>query len=240
MKPIIGLTPSVQEDGSVSLLEAYSRAIEQAGGIPILLPYVKNSDTLDGYTDICDGFFFTGGVDVSPELYGEDKRKTCGNTQPLRDEMELYILEKALQLDKPILAVCRGVQILNVALGGSLYQDIPTEIKTDINHVQKESRFEPSHSVTIYKNTPLEQLIGKGEMIANSFHHQAIKALGNDLSVMAKADDGIIEAVYMEDKKYIRGYQWHPERLCFTNDDNKKIFLEFIKAADNSRRIIND
>ncbi len=232
MKPVIGLTVSVKDDGSVSLLEAYSRAIESAGGIPILIPYVKNTDIYDDFIEICDGIFITGGADIDPRRYGKDKNNTCGAIQPLRDEMELYILDEALCKNKPVLAVCRGVQLLNVGLGGTLYQDIPTEYPSEINHTQTEGRFIPSHKVKIVKDTPLFELIGKDKMTANSFHHQAIMDLAEGLKPMAYAEDGIIEAVYLPARDYVRGYQWHPERLFDSDGGNRKIFLDFIKACN--------
>ena len=235
MKPVIGLTVSVQDDGSVSLLEAYSRAIENAGGIPILIPYVKNTDIYNDFIELCDGIFITGGADIDPHRYGESKKNTCGAIQRLRDETELYVLCEALCRNKPILAVCRGTQLLNVYLGGTLYQDIPTEYPSKINHVQDEGRFEPSHSVKIADGSPLSKLVGKDVMTANSFHHQAIKNVGKDLVPMAYAEDGIIEAVYLPSKAYVRGYQWHPERIFDTDTDNRKIFLDFINACNKER-----
>ena len=231
MKPIIGLTASVQDDGSISLLEAYSRAITECGGIPILIPYVKNTDVYDDIIKKCDGVFITGGADIDPHRYGESKKNTCGQLQQLRDEMELYILGEVLRRNKPILAVCRGVQLLNVYLGGTLYQDIPTEYPSKINHTQKEGRFEPSHSVGVVKDSPLCKLVLKDVMTSNSFHHQAIKDLAVGLEAMAYAEDGIIEAVYLPSRYYVRGYQWHPERLFDTDTDNKKIFSDFINTC---------
>lgn len=231
MNPVIGLTVSVQDDGSVSLLEAYSRAIAECGGIPILIPYVKNTDIYDDIIRKCDGIFVTGGADIDPRRYGDDKKNTCGQIQSLRDEMEFNILGEALCNNMPILAVCRGVQLLNVYLGGTLYQDIPTEKPSLINHVQKEDRFEPSHSVRVVEGSPLFKLVGENKMVANSFHHQAIKDLAEELEIMAYADDGIIEAVHLPTKAYVRGYQWHPERLFDTEENNRKIFLDFINAC---------
>ena len=235
MKPIIGLTVSVQDDGSVSLLEAYSRAIEKCGGVPILIPYVKNTDVYDDIIKKCDGIFITGGADIDPCRYGKAKKNTCGQLQQLRDEKELYILDKAMCKNKPILAVCRGIQLLNVYLGGTLYQDIPTEYPSKINHTQKEGRFEPSHSVEIVEGAPLFKLVNKEVMTANSFHHQAIKDLAVGLEAMAYAEDGIIEAVYLPSRYYVRGYQWHPERLFDTDTDNEKIFLDFINACNREK-----
>jgi putative glutamine amidotransferase len=119
-----------------------------------------------------------------------------------------------------------------VALGGTLYQDIPSQLKTDILHKQTQERFEPSHHIRVIENTPLHAMAGgKTSMVGNSFHHQAIKEMGRGLAVMARAEDGIIEAVYMPDKPYVRAYQWHPERLWQIDSDNCTIFTDFVKAC---------
>ena len=126
------------------------------------------------------------------------------------------------------MGICRGIQLINVALGGTLYQDIATECPSEISHQQSEPKTLPSHEVKIISDTPLMELICKKRMIANSFHHQAIKALGEGLLVTAYSRDGIIEAIYYNGESYIRGYQWHPE-LLYTNAENKAIFDNFIK-----------
>ena len=130
-----------------------------------------------------------------------------------------------------MLAICRGLQLTNVALGGSLYQDIPTEYKTDILHRQTAPAGESTHTASVVTGTPLDTLIGKKSMTVNTFHHQAIKKLGKGLEIMASADDGIIEAVYHSDHPYLRAYQWHPEKLYDTDDNNRRIFDDFIEAC---------
>ena len=232
MKPIIGLLAEIDSDGTAKVKGTYSEAIEKSGGLPILLPYVKDGEVISQFTEICDGFVFTGGADISPLYYGEEPSAACGVIQHLRDKLELAAFERIIRTNKPILAICRGIQLLNVALGGTLYQDIPSEIPSDISHRQLEPVDSPSHSVTVVSGTPLSEIAGGAEIItANSFHHQAIKTLGRGLSVMANADDGIIEAVYADGERYIRGYQWHPERLVDKDDNNRRIFDSFIKAC---------
>lgn len=231
MKPIIAILTPVDDERSVNLLNTYSSAIERSGGTPIIIPYTESEDTLNEYVRLCDGVLFSGGCDIEPERFGEKTKETCGNIQKYRDALEFAFFKKAFELKKPIMAICRGIQVVNVALGGTLYQDIPTEIPSEIPHRQKEARSSPSHDVKIISDTPLMELIGKERMTANSFHHQAIKALGESLEVMALADDGIIEAVYYNGENYILGYQWHPERLCEINSDNKALFDNFINAC---------
>ena len=231
MKPIIAITPDVDTDGNTKILKAYIDAIENAGGTPVLVPYTENMDTLMSFIDLCDGVCFTGGIDVDPKRYFEEKMIWCKETRDIRDIFDLSIFELATKKNKPIFAICRGAQLINVALGGTLYQDIPTEISTSILHTQSEPKFEHSHEVKIVENTPLYALLGKERIKANSFHHQAIKKLGKDLEIMAFADDGIVEAIYMPDYPYLRAYQWHPERICQNDEKQKKLFEDFILAC---------
>lgn len=143
----------------------------------------------------------------------------------------MEVFNKAYKENKPILAICRGVQLFNVALGGTLYQDIPTQYKTEVHHIQGEERFSASHDILIEKHSPLYTLVKKDVMVGNSFHHQAIKNLGSELEIMARATDGMVEAVWSPKKRYLRGYQWHPERLFDIDGDNRKIFEDFIAES---------
>jgi putative glutamine amidotransferase len=231
MTPLIGLTVAIDKDGHPQTLAPYCRAIEAAGGLPLLLPYVSDGAMLDAFIDRCDGIFLTGGMEIEPARYGEEKRPTCGETQPLRDEVELAVLARAIKADKPILAICRGAQLVNVFFGGTLYQDLPTEYPSDIPHRQPNGIFAPSHCILIEKNTPLAATVRKREMVGNSFHHQAIHRLGEGLVVMATAEDGTVEAVFAPALSYLRAYQWHPERLYAADADNRLLFADFIEAA---------
>ena len=232
MKPIIGMLAEVDSELSVKLQNSYVKAIEQSGGIPILLPYVRDGGSIKQFVELADGFCFTGGVDVEPQRYGEQTKETCGEIQYARDELEFKVFDEIVHTNKPILAICRGIQLVNVALGGTLYQDIPTELETTMLHRQTEPKDSPSHEVNVEENTPLYALVGGAARItANSFHHQAIKQLGKGLAVMSRADDGIIEAVFGTDYPYLRAYQWHPERLCGIDTNNRRIFDDFIEAC---------
>lgn len=235
MKAKIGILASVDAERAGAVLHTYVHSIEASGGLPLLIPYVKSKELLKEALAFCDGFLFTGGGDADPALYGEVTSPHCGKIEPLRDELDFASLEYALASGSPILGICRGIQILNVALGGTLYQDIPTEYKTEICHSQTNGLHAYSHSVKIEKDTPLYSLVGACEMPSNSFHHQAIKDLGSGLIPMAYADDGIIEAVYSRENAFIRGYQWHPERLFDADDRHKKIFEEFIAACEQNK-----
>ena len=228
MIPLIGMLGAVDGEKNVSLIYNYVKAIEKSGGLPLLLPFVESDEAIDGFVSRCDGFLFTGGVDIDPCRYGEEKKPTCGDIQSNRDELEFKVFKKAFESGKPILGICRGAQLVNVALGGTLYQDLPTELASDIAHRQKEGILDYSHRINVVKGTPLYALMGEEKIKGNSFHHQAIKMLGDGLKVMAKANDGVVEAVWYEGDRYLRAYQWHPERLYMADDFNKRIFDDFV------------
>lgn len=231
MNPIIGMLVEIDNDSVTKVQNTYISSVAESGGIPFIIPYIENDDTLDQLIELCDGFLFTGGCDIHPRHYGEEVSPLCGSCQSYRDNLELKVFEKAIKSGKPIMGICRGCQLINVALGGTLYQDIPSELNTNILHRQTEPQNAPSHSVTIKSGTPLFELIGNDKMRANSFHHQAVKQTGKGLKPMAVADDGIIEALYCESEQYIRAYQWHPERLYTSERNNKLIFDDFICAC---------
>lgn len=235
MMPLIGIFADVDEKINNHLPNPYVHAIERAGGMPLHLPYVTGEGAVAEFIALCDGFFFTGGVDVDPALYGAEKHEKCGELHPLRDSLEKMAFEKALASGKPILGVCRGAQFINVMLGGALYQDIPTECPSDIRHVQGAAWDTHGHAVSVVAGTPLADLIGAGEHPANSFHHQAICTLGAGLAVMATAADGTVEAVWLPSHPYLRAYQWHPERLVDTDAAQASIMRDFILAAEQSR-----
>lgn len=231
MTPIIAILGAIDDERTLSLKGAYAHAIEKFGGLPIVIPYTENEEALDGYIELCDGVLFSGGCDVEPKNFGEETKAACGKIQLFRDSLELSFFKKAFEAKKPIMGICRGAQLINVALGGSLYQDIPSEISTDISHRQKESGEISAHEIRILSDTPLMELIGEEKIAVNSFHHQSIKALGEGLEVMAFAEDGIVEAVCFNGENYVIGYQWHPEKLRDTDQYKKLLFNDFIKAC---------
>lgn len=236
MKPIIGMLAEVDDERLTHVRPAYVHAIEAAGGLPLLLPYIEDAEAVADFVALCDGFFFTGGMDVDPARYGEKIKPTCGTIQRYRDDLEFRVLGEVLKTDKPILAICRGAQLVNIAFGGTLYQDLPSEYDTSVLHRQRESDFAPSHPILVERGTPLFELVGKATMMGNSFHHQAIKTLGEGLEVMARAEDGMIEAVWATRARYLRAYQWHPERLYDLDADNRTVFAEFISEARKTQR----
>ena len=233
MKPIIGIFAKIIDaDKKSELLYDYAKVIEKSGGLPVLLPYVEEEETLDQFINICDGFMFSGGGDVAPSYYGEETKPTCGAIENYRDKLEFQAIDKIIKMDKPILAICRGMQLINVYLGGTLYQDIPTEIPSQLNHKQKSSeRYLVTHDILINEGTPLREITKQSRIIGNSFHHQCVKKLADGLVVTATADDGIIEGYYLPTHKYLMAYQWHPERLYELDKINEKIIRSFVDAC---------
>lgn len=231
-KPVIGLVPLVDESReSYWMLPGYMEGVEQAGGIPVMLPLTADEEALARMVDMMDGFIFTGGHDVSPALYGEEKLPFCAECCPGRDEMERRLFPMALEKNKAVLGICRGLQLINSILGGTLYQDLPTQHPSEICHRQKAPYDAACHEVALVENMPLQKVIGKTSTGVNSCHHQAIKALAPELAAMAYSPDGLVEAVCMPSKRFVWALQWHPEFSYKVNSDSVKIFNAFVDAA---------
>ena len=231
MKKMIGIIAAVDSEGKSFVPQEYVHAIELSGGMAIALPYTKEIENIDRFVGLCDGFLFVGGEDIHPSLYGEEKTDLCGNIQPLRDEFESLAFGRVFASKKPILGVCRGMQFLNVAMGGSLYQDINSSIQTKLVHRQEHPHTQPSHDISIMHGTPFYGVLEEDSIAINSWHHQAVKKLGEGLAVMAQAEDGIIEAIYMPGRRYFVGVQWHPERSFDVDAKSRKIFAHFLHCC---------
>ena len=205
MHPMIGITVGNNTDGDFFLRRQYCTAILRAGGIPILLPPVGSPSSAVG---ICNGILLSGGGDIAPSLCGitDYNPAFLFEPSPERDKYELELTKSALERDIPILAICRGIQVLNVAAGGTLHFHID-------GHTQKRSRDQPSHKIEITHDSGLCRLVTERELWVNSFHHQAIDRVGEGLIVTAMAEDGIIEAVEGVGKRFCMGVQWHPEHM---------------------------
>lgn len=231
MLPIVGVIPLWDDEKeSIWMLPGYMDGLRQAGGLPIMLPLTTDEREIEQLLDMVDGVLFTGGHDVSPEIYGEEPLDHTVVTCKKRDEMERIVLNKAMERDKSILGICRGIQFINAALGGTLYQNLPTQHPSDVEHHQKPPYDVPVHNVHIVKNGPLFELLRKEELSVNSYHHQAIKELAPDLCVMAKSTDGLIEAVYKPDQKFLWAVQWHPEFSYLSDQSSREIFRAFVKS----------
>lgn len=233
-RPLIGLTPSLNDDESrISLSRCFIDAIVAVGGMPVILPMTGDAALLMETVERCDGVLFTGGGDIDPRAFGQDTRPCCGGISVERDAMEIP-LAKLLHArhDKPVLGVCRGEQIINVALGGTVYQDIPTDCPTArLAHRQKMPARYGAHSVTIRRDTKLYSILGTESADVNSLHHQAVDQVAPELAVAALAPDGIIEAVESKTHPFYIGVQWHPEVLAATDAASQAIFRGFVQAC---------
>lgn len=232
MKPVIGIFGVIDSEGKHSLTLNYIKAISSSGGIPVILPSVSREEDIARLVDMCDGFCFTGGVDIHPKYYGEEKLDVCGEIHDPRDVFEMWAIRHVLESGKPLIGICRGEQLINVALGGSLYQDLPTDRPSDIDHRQTAPRSETTHTASVLPGTPFAELLGVETVNVNTIHHQAIKRLGEGLRAMAVASDGVVEAIYHESHPYLRAYQWHPEALYESDEASVRIFNDFIRAAE--------
>jgi len=227
-KPMIGVTPLWDaEHQSVWMLPDYLDGIKAAGGLPVVLPLEMSEEDANQVVETCDGFLFTGGQDVSPELYGMKDATGTIVARPESDKMETLLLSKALQADKAVLGICRGLQFINVFLGGTLWQDLPSQHPSEIAHRQGKPYGVSSHQVKLSGN--LKSLLGKDILEVNTLHHQAVKDLGKGLTAMAIAPDGIVEAVQMLGKRFVWSVQWHPEYLFRTDSDSLAIFSCFVE-----------
>ncbi|MBX9571672.1 MAG: gamma-glutamyl-gamma-aminobutyrate hydrolase family protein [Candidatus Obscuribacterales bacterium] len=233
MKPIIGINVDVtgERPKEARVQANYYEAVTRAGGIPILIPPVADHD-LEEIIKRIDGVMFIGGLDYCPSIYGEDKHEKSEIAHDDRVEFDLRFLQKCLQRKElAVLGICAGAQILNIGLGGSLHQDIPSEFPdSPVQHSSHNGWSEgfSKHNVNIEKGTALGTIYSKHELAVPTSHHQAVRTLGKGLRATAFADDGIIEAVELESHPYVIGVQWHPERDF---EGNKELFESFIKAS---------
>ncbi len=231
MKKIIGVMPLWDDEkNSIWMLPGYMDGIKQAGGIPFIFPFSDDEDELSALMEMCGGILFTGGHDVSPEMYHEIPLEGLISCCEKRDNMESIVLKLALEADKSILGICRGIQFINAALGGALYQDLHLQHPSAVEHHQQAPYDIPSHEVVLIKGTPLQKYLNRDSLVVNSYHHQAVKELAPGLESMAVSPDGLIEALYMPGKRFIWAVQWHPE-FSFHNDLNsRRIFSAFIDS----------
>ena len=231
-RPRIGVIPLVDgERESYWMLPGYLKGVMEAGGLPAMLPLTADRGMLEQIADQWDAFLFTGGQDVSPAVYGQQALPVCGERCHLRDDMERTLLALALERDKPVFGICRGIQLINAALGGTLYQDLPAQAPSDVEHHQSPPYDRPVHQVEIVEDTPLFGLLNKRVLSVNSYHHQAVRDLAPGLRAMAYSTDGLVEAVYAPGKRYVWAVQWHPEFSFQTDSDSKKLFQSFVDAA---------
>ena len=232
MKPIIGINCDYEEEYKQPYsftYRNYCEAIIASGGIPLLLPIIKDNNDVKRLLKNIYGLLLTGGYDVLPQRYGKERHKKTVCVHPDKFASDITLVLAALRMKKPILAICYGAQLVNVALGGSLIQDIPSEVKTPLIH--KDAKNEQyTHSITIEKNTLLYKIIRTDRIETNSTHHQAVKNLGKGLKDTAHTADGIIEAIEWKDYPFLLGVQWHPERMIDT-PFHASLFIALINAS---------
>lgn len=232
MKPIIGLIPLYDDEKeSYWMLPGYMKALEKCGALPVMLPMVDGKEDCQELMQHIDGLLLTGGHDVDPDVYNEATSDKCGTVCKARDKMEAILLDMFLKEDKPVFGICRGIQFMNAYLGGTLYQDIPTEYKSQVSHVMVKPYDRPVHKVHVLENTVLSDIIGAGEYPVNSYHHQAIKDLSSELNVLARAEDGLVEAVSVKGKNFAMAVQWHPEFSYETDSKALKLIQAFVDAC---------
>jgi putative glutamine amidotransferase len=238
MKPHIGISGNILVDQTgpfpgykrAYVNQDYIEAVTLAGGIPFILPIIEDKEQIKQQMEQIDGLVLSGGQDVDPFLYGEEPSPLLGDIFPKRDIYEKYLIQYALKQEKPILAICRGMQILNVACGGTLYQDISLLAGTSIKHNQYNHPSLPTHSVILQKGTRLFQLYGE-RIVTNSFHHQAIQQVAPGFQIAASAKDGVIEAIEKEGDPFVVGIQWHAEMMAKEDKCMLDLFKLFIEQV---------
>lgn len=239
MRPSIALTTAEftsphYRGPQVMVSSAYLAALERAGAIPVLLTPAHGADSVRELLSACDGLLLTGGEDVDPALYGQPPHPNLEEVSSARDEMEILALETALEKGLPVLAICRGIQILNVAFGGSLFQDLPSQRPEGLIHEQSAPVTERWHGTKLAADSRLAEVFDAAERPVNSYHHQAVDRIGEGLRAVAWSEDGLVEALEAADGRWVVGVQWHPERLdpdAPDSDPDRRLFRAFVKAA---------
>lgn len=231
MLPIIGITSSYdREVGRIFLSHYYIEAVEAAGGLPLVLPCILPEDHVEQVLNSIHGLILSGGVDVDPLLFGEEPLPAMGDICPRRDRLELMLTRRALALNMPVLGICRGVQILNIAAGGKVIQDIGSTMKGTFKHQQQAPRWYGTHTIRTLPGSKLAAILGE-EMVVNTFHHQAVGEVAEEFAVSAWSLDGVVEGIESKKHRYVLGLQSHPE--CMWNYDPRilGLFQSFIQAC---------
>ena len=232
-RPLIGVTIGYASKNHeiFTLRDDYVRAVEKAGGLPVVLAPGRPEDAAD-LLETVDGLLLTGGADVDPGLYGEERHETVTRVIPERDAFEIALCREALRKDQALLAICRGQQVLNVATGGTLIQDIPSQVSGAGDHDPETERWETVHQVRILPRTRLREILERETIDVNSFHHQAVRGLGQGLVISATAtEDGVIEGIELPGRRLAVGVQWHPEAFWDQPDDFQPLFDALVKAC---------
>jgi putative glutamine amidotransferase len=242
-RPVIAVSPDITESTPETplvryeLKVAYADAVLRAGGLPIVVPYSDDRQVIEQFLDRVSGVLITGGAfDVPPDAYGETPREGLGKLRPERTRFETALIKVAMARHLPVLGICGGMQLLNVALGGSLFQDIARELPNARPHQQNHDRTQPLHPIEVKDGTLLADCLGKGQVMVNSTHHQSVNRLGTNVVASATAPDGVIEAIEAKEYPWAVGVQWHPELLIDTVPPHLGLYRTFVNKAREVRR----
>ncbi|ACA60512.1 peptidase C26 [Candidatus Desulforudis audaxviator MP104C] len=228
---VIGITCLQEhEHGQVFLPESYFRAVEQAGGVPVLLPPLSPGLGVGRMVELVDGILLAGGGDVDPVFFGEEPLPDTGIITPERDLFEIALVRRVLHAGRPVLGICRGMQVLNIAAGGDIHQDV-SRAGARIKHYQEAPRWHPTHRLHVRPGSLLARILGEGALRVNSLHHQAVRRLAPGFSVSAQAGDGIIEAVEGTGPAFVLGVQFHPESMYERHPVFLNLFAALVEAA---------
>ncbi|ABO51397.1 peptidase C26 [Desulforamulus reducens MI-1] len=231
MIPIIGITSSYDDKtGRTFLSRDYIQAVTAAGGLPLVLPCILPESSVPFLLELVDGLILSGGVDVDPLIFGEEPHPQMGEICPERDKFEFTLTKQALGQDLPILAICRGVQMLNIVAGGSILQDIGATVQCPVKHSQEAPRWYGTHTINILPESRLAKIWGK-KMVVNSYHHQAVGTVGKGFIVSAWSVDGVVEGMESTTHSFVLGVQCHPECMWEKDTVIFQLFREFVQAA---------
>ena len=240
-RPIIGITatsiarPSDNFMGatgwSSALSNKYSSGVFEAGGAPVLFPNVGGETLVDDFLGKVDGLLLSGGLDINPLLFGEQPEKDLGGIDPERDKLELALIRAAMKKRIPIFGICRGIQALAVAAGGTLQQDVHRKTKTGMKHMQVAAGETATHDVEIKKSSRLHGILRKTKTLVNSYHHQSVAEAPKGFKITANAPGGVIEAIEFDGDYFALAVQWHPEMLLAA-EDSKRLFAAFVETAE--------
>ncbi|AVQ16782.1 gamma-glutamyl-gamma-aminobutyrate hydrolase family protein [Fusobacterium gonidiaformans] len=245
MKALIGITGSIITCGNDEIFATYERAyvnddyvsaVEKAGGIPIILPIVEEEENIKEFVSRVDAIVLSGGYDIDPSYWGEEIGRKYERIYPRRDHYEMLVIKYAKELKKPVLGICRGHQMINVAFGGSLYQDLSEIPGSYIQHVQQAKYYEATHGIEIEEGSFISKSMGVKNRV-NSYHHLAIKDLGNSLRIVGRAPDGVVEAIeYITEEQFFIGVQFHPEMMHRHHEFALHLFQDFIQEVERRKK----
>ncbi|MDE2125415.1 MAG: gamma-glutamyl-gamma-aminobutyrate hydrolase family protein [Armatimonadetes bacterium] len=238
-RKVIGITCATEQaaNGGSALFRlnaAYVQAVQNAGGAPVILPSCSSPEIIERYLGLIDGLLLSGGADIAPGLYGQEQMPCCGGIDPARDAFELPLVRRAIEQDMPVMGICRGIQVLNVALGGTLIQDLPEQQPSEIRHQQTDFghvRSDATHTIQVRPGSLLHDLTQSVQIETNSMHHQALADLAPGLVVTARTSDSVIEAVEMPSRRMVLALQCHPEETASRDPISRRLFEGFISAV---------